>query len=73
MKVQIDDADVSTFWDMLKEAVQINGSGIDGNVRCLDEVGANRESEDRVLEYARYLTLWRKLRKAHVREKVRTA
>ena len=61
LKIEIEAADVATFWEMLETAVNNLGSAIDGNSLHLNEVGRDTDAEDTVLEYARFLTLYRKL------------
>jgi hypothetical protein len=68
MKIQVDEADVATFWEMLESAVSDLGGAIDGNTCHLQEVGKS-DTEDTILEYARFLTLYRKLRKAQPKER----
>jgi hypothetical protein len=61
MNIKIEDKDASTFWDMLRRSVEDLGSAIDGNTCHLHEVGKSESAEDTILEYARFLTFYRKL------------
>jgi hypothetical protein len=62
MKIEIAESDISTFWEMLERAVEDLGSAIDGNTCRLGTIGAS-DTEDTILEYARFLMFYRKLRK----------
>lgn len=63
MKIEIAEPDEATFWKMLEGAVSDLGSAINGNTIHLHEIGKSPSEEETVLEYARYLTLYRKLKK----------
>jgi hypothetical protein len=63
LNVEIDGPDVATFWEMLEASVSDMASSVDGSTLHLPKVGHDKSAEDSVLKYARFLTLYRKLRK----------